>query len=47
MDGVKGFLMAKQGLGLKTLQYLMGHSNARVTMEVYTMSTWNRETGTL
>ena len=39
-------LMAEQGLSLKTLQYLMGHSDVRVTMEVYThvnMETVKRE----
>ena len=45
-DDEEGFLMAEQGLGLKTLQYLTGHSDVRVTMEVYThvnMETVKRE----
>ncbi len=28
--------MAKSGINLKTLQYLMGHSDISVTMNVYT-----------
>ena len=28
--------MAKSGISLKTLQYLMGHSSIEITMNVYT-----------
>ena len=46
IDGYSGFLfyddhtycsnMAKSGMNPKTLQYLMGHSDISVTMNVYT-----------
>ena len=33
--------MANKGMDIKTLQYLMGHSNASVTLDVYTHSSFD------
>lgn len=34
--------MANAGMDIKTLQYLMGHSDAGVTMNVYTHVSYDR-----
>ncbi len=43
VDGYSGFVlrhmactrMAEKGIDVKTLQYIMGHSNISVTMDIY------------
>ena len=34
--------MANAGMGIKTLQYLMGHSDVGVTLNVYTHASYDR-----
>jgi len=34
--------MANAGMDVKTLQYLMGHSNVSITLDVYTHATYDR-----
>ena len=39
--------MANAGMDLKSLQYLMGHSDAGVTMNVYTHATYDHAEATM
>ena len=34
--------MANAGMGIKTLQYVMGHSDVGVTLNVYTHASYDR-----
>ena len=40
-------LMAHAGMDIKSLQYLMGHSDAGVTMNVYTHATYDHAEATM